>query len=49
MDSVSPSSEVAAFGGRIDHLDERLTGGVTRLEQTVHRLAEDVAVLRATH
>ena len=36
------------LGGRIDHLDERLSGRMDRLEGTVQRLAEDVAVLRAT-
>jgi uncharacterized membrane protein YoaK (UPF0700 family) len=39
---------VRYHSGRIDHLDARLTGAINRLELSVERLAEDVAVLRAT-
>jgi len=37
------------LGGRIDRLDDRLTGSISQLNGTVNRLAEDVAVLKATH
>jgi hypothetical protein len=36
------------LGGRIDRLDDRLTGSISQLTATVRRLAADVAVLKAT-
>jgi hypothetical protein len=36
------------LGGRIDRLDERLTGHIDRLDATVSWMAEDVAALKAT-